>query len=44
VRLTFASETMLLIEARDPWFCIGTADITPAKRAPAVMPTPPLPF
>ena len=35
-----AKETMPLIDARKPWFCISIADLTPAKCAPAETPTP----
>ena len=31
---------MPLTEARKPWFCISIADRTPARCAPAEMPTP----
>src|SRR6202050_372735 len=35
-----AKETIPLMDARKPWFCISMADLTPAKCAPAEMPTP----
>src|SRR5262249_30135277 len=35
-----AHETMPLIAARKPWFCMSIADFTPARCAPAEMPTP----
>src|ERR1700689_5221297 len=35
-----ANDTIPLMDARKPWFCISIADLTPAKYAPAEMPTP----
>src|SRR4029077_10602855 len=34
-----AKDTIPLMAARKPWFCISMADLTPAKCAPAEMPT-----
>jgi hypothetical protein len=40
MRYSCAPDTMPLIDARNPWFCISMADFTPARCAPMEMPTP----
>src|SRR5439155_9402865 len=40
MRYSMAPETIPLIEARKPWFCMSIAERTPARCAPAEMPTP----